>query len=187
MPEVAGTIGDVSDIASGDMGPWLSPEDLEFVRRKVPMLYVDIVPVRTSAVGEVEGIGLVLCAQGEGITRTLVSGRVLFHEPLRAAIARHIEKDLGPMALPQLPPTLLPFTVIEYFPTPGSDMHDDRQHAVSLCYIVPVAGECSPGHDTLEMGWFTPGEVLTAELQSEMSESHARLMRIALAHLGYVG
>ena len=33
------------------MGPWLSPEDLESVRRKVPMVYVTAVPVRLDTDG----------------------------------------------------------------------------------------------------------------------------------------
>ncbi|WP_259365217.1 NUDIX hydrolase family protein [Flaviflexus equikiangi] len=174
----------MSDIASGDMGPWLSPEDLEFVRRKVPMVYVDVVPIRTDEVGRVESIGLLLEAQNDGISRALVTGRVLYHESIREAIARHLEKDLGPMSLPQLPPSIAPFTVAEYFPTPGADKFDERQHAVSLCYIVPMLGECDPAADTLEVTWFTPGEVRTPELQAEMSESHAQILRQALGHMG---
>ena len=38
--------------------------------------------------------------------RTLVAGRVLYHESLREAIARNVAKDLGPLALPTLPPNL---------------------------------------------------------------------------------
>lgn len=165
------------------MGPWLSPDELEFVRRKVPMVYVDVVPVRTDERGEVESVGLLLGAQDDGISRALVSGRVLFHESIREAIARHIEKDLGPMSLPQLPQTIIPFTIAEYFPTPGSEMFDERHHAVSLCYIVPVLGECDPAADTLDVNWFTPGELKTPELQDEMTQSHARILRQAIAYL----
>lgn len=166
------------------MGPWLSPEELEFVRRKVPMVYVDIVPVRIDDKGDVEAFGLLLCAQDSGITRSLISGRVLFHETVREAIARHIEKDLGPMSLPQIPPSLTPFTIGEYFPTPGYAKYDERQHAISLCYVIPVVGECQPVADMLELTWFTPGEVRTPELQSEMTSSHAQILRQALSHVG---
>ena len=174
----------MSEIASEDMGPWLSPEELEFVRRKVPMVYVDIVPVRTDESGQVESIGLLLEAQDDGISRALVTGRVLFHETVREAIVRHLEKDLGPVALPQLSPSIQPFTIAEYFPTPGSGKYDERQHAVSLCYIVPVMGECGPAADTLEVTWFTPGEVRTPELQAEMNESLAQILRQALGQMG---
>lgn len=150
------------------------------------MVYVDVVPVRTDEVGGLESVGLLLEAQKDGISRALVSGRVLYHEPVREAIARHLEKDLGPMALPQLPSCVTPFTIGEYFPTPGVDKFDERHHAVSLCYIVPVLGECNPAADTLEVTWFSPGELRTPELQAEMSESHAQILRQALAHMGCI-
>ena len=75
------------------------------------------------------------------MSRALVSGRVMYHERVRDALLRHIEKDLGPVALPQIPASPQPFTVAEYFPTPGvTPYHDPRQHAVSLAYVVPVLG-----------------------------------------------
>lgn len=174
----------MTEVAADDMGPWLSPEELEFVRRKVPMLYVDIIPVRVDDAGEVEAIGLLLQATDGGLSRSIVSGRVLFHESVHDALLRHIEKDLGLMALPQLPPALSPFTIGEYFPTPGEGLYDRRQHAVSLAYVIPMAGDCAPASDAIEFTWFTPGEILTPELQAELSPSHAAVVRRALAYLG---
>jgi hypothetical protein len=61
------------------------------------------------------------------------------------------------MAFPQLPPQPVPFTVAEYFPLPGvSAFHDDRQHAVSLAFVIPVTGTCEPRQDALEVTWMTP-------------------------------
>ncbi|MCI7551521.1 MAG: DUF4916 domain-containing protein [Actinomycetaceae bacterium] len=175
----------MTEIDSGDMGSWLSPEELEFVRRKVPMLYVDIVPVRTDTLGRIEAVGMLLCADADGVlSRALVSGRVLYCETIREALHRHIDNDLGPMALPQFPPSLTPFTLGEYFPTPGEQLYDPRQHAVSLGYIVPMNGDCQPSSDALEFSWFTPGEAATESLQHEMTPGHAAILRRALAHLG---
>lgn len=174
----------MNEIDSADMGPWLSPEDLEFVRRKAPLVYVDIVPVRTDARGNLVAIGMMLAASDAGIRRVFPSGRVLYHERLRDALVRHIEKDLGPMALPQMPERIAPFTVGEYFPTPGDGWFDSRHHAVSLAFIIPMQGECNQGSDSLEFTWFTPGEARTPELQAELSEAHASLLRQALAALG---
>ena len=176
----------MSEIASDDMGPWLSPEELEFVRRKVPILYVDIVPIHLNDLGELDSVGLLLTAGDDGISRSIVSGRVLFHESIHDALTRHIEKDLGLMALPQLPPVLAPITIGEYFPTPGEKLYDSRQHAVSLVYAIPMAGDCAPESDALEFSWFTPAEVLTRELQAEMLPSHAQILRRVLAQLGHV-
>lgn len=174
----------MSDIASEDMGPWLSPEELEFVRNKVPILYVDILPVRIDDAGRIEAIGLLLSAKEVGITRSIISGRVLVHETIRDAIIRHVDKDLGLMALPQLPANLTPFTIGEYFPTPGEGWHDPRQHAVSLAYIIPMAGDCSANADALEVSWFPPRDLLTRSLQFEIVATHLPLVKRALSYLG---
>ena len=97
---------------------WLSEEDLYEARRRLPMVYVEALPVRLDALGYVSEIGLLYVADGNGhFCRTFVSGRVMYRETIRAALMRHLEKDLGPFALPQLPPSITPFTVAEYFPS----------------------------------------------------------------------
>ena len=174
----------MSGLASDDITPWLPPEDLDKVRRQVPMLYVDVVPVRVDASGQVQQVGLLLRVNQGTLTRALVSGRVLFHEPLRDALARHLEKDLGSLCLPRIPLAPQPFTVGEYFPTPGLGFHDARQHAVSMAYVVPVDGDCQPQQDALEIGWFTPTEAMLPEVQAELQDGHDTIIRRALAHVG---
>ncbi|MFQ5557697.1 MAG: NUDIX hydrolase family protein [Acidimicrobiales bacterium] len=165
---------------------WLSDDDLEVARERVPMVYVDAVPVRVDAVGEVTEVGLLLRAMADGtVSRALVTGRVLWGERIRHALLRHLEKDLGPLALPRLPANPTPFTVAEYFPDPAvSGFHDPRQHAVSLAYVVPIDGECSPSHDALDLAWVTPEEAAGTEVREEMTGGHDRLLRLALAHVG---
>jgi ADP-ribose pyrophosphatase YjhB (NUDIX family) len=171
----------------GSDATWLTREELDSARERLPILYVDAVPVRVDTSGAVTSIGLLLRASGEGrINRELVSGRVLYHERLRDALIRHIETDLGPMALPRIPASLQPFTVAEYFPTPGvTPYHDPRQHAVSLAYIVPLAGDCAPQRDALDLAWLTPEEAADPAILQEMDGGHGVLLRQALAHLGY--
>jgi ADP-ribose pyrophosphatase YjhB (NUDIX family) len=165
---------------------WLSRDDLDAARERLPILYVDIVPVRTDETGAVTSIGLLLRVTGHGeISRALVSGRVLYQERVRSALLRHIEKDLGPLALPRLPLTPQPFTVAEYFPTPGVTLfHDPRQHAVSLAFVVPVDGDCGPQQDALELTWLSPAEAAQPSLLAEMSGGQGHLLRQALAHCG---
>ncbi|GAA3238391.1 NUDIX hydrolase family protein [Nonomuraea helvata] len=165
---------------------WLSPEELESVRGQLPILYVDAVPVRVDDTGVVTRVGLLLRILSDGtVSRALVSGRVLHHERIRDALLRHLEKDLGPVALPRIPASPQPFTVAEYFPTPGvTPYHDPRQHAVSLAYIVPVAGDCRPRQDALDLEWFTPEDAVSPSVQQEMSGGHGVLVKQALAHVG---
>ena len=57
-------------------------------------------------------------------------------ERVRDALLRHLEKDLGPVALPRIPPEVAPFTVVEYFPDGDvSGFQDPRHHAVSLAFV----------------------------------------------------
>ena len=165
---------------------WLSDDELEQVRRRLPLLYVEAVPVRVDGMGQVTEVNVLLRVNASGsITRTLVSGRVMFGETLRDALFRHLEKDLGPMAFPQLPASPVPFQVAEYFPLPGvSRFSDDRQHAVSLAYVVPVTGTCDPRQDALELTWLTPEEAASQRVSDEMEGGRGVLLRAALASVG---
>ncbi len=150
------------------------------------MVYVEAVPVRLDPLGFVNEVGTLLQADEDGtMIRSLVSGRVIYRETIRAALLRHMEKDLGPLAFPQLPISPVPFTVAEYFPAPSqTGFTDDRQHAVSLAYVIPVTGECEPRQDALELTWMTPQEVLSPGVQLEFSGGRGALIRQALAFAG---
>jgi ADP-ribose pyrophosphatase YjhB (NUDIX family) len=171
------------DIAS-TAAAWLSEGDLADVRDRVPMVYVEAVPVRTDHLGSVERVGLLLRARADQtISRAIVSGRVQHGETVREALWRHLTKDLGPESDPQLPASPVPFTVAEYFPDPRrSGFHDPRQHAVALVFLIPVMGECQPAHDALEFTWMTCQEALSAQVAAEMTGGHDRLVRLALAY-----
>src|SRR5215204_4828261 len=138
---------------------WLSGEELDAARERLPILYVDAIPVRVDGQGAVTAVGLLLRVTGEG--------RI-------------------PLALPRVPPAPQPFTIAEYFPTPGvTAFHDPRQHAVSLAYVVPVEGDCAPQQDALELTWFTPAEARDERLLSEMANGQGVLLLQGLAHVGH--
>ena len=165
---------------------WLSEEDLHEARQRLPMVYVEAVPVRCDPLGYVTEVGLLLQATPEGkMVRTFVSGRVMYRETIRAALLRHLEKDLGPKAFPLLPASPTPFHVAEYFPMPGISAYtDDRQHAVALTYVVPVTGTCDPRQDALEITWMTPEEAQSDAVSAEMEGGRGTLLRVALASVG---
>jgi len=165
---------------------WLSEEDLQSARERLPIVYVDAVPVRVDGSGQITSVGLLLRGMPDGsISRAIVSGRILYGERVRDALIRHIEKDLGGLALPKIPVSPQPFTIVEYFPSPEvTGFHDPRQHAVALAFIVPIAGDCVPSQDALDLVWVTPEEATAPEFQSEMSGGQGRLVRMALAHCG---
>lgn len=176
----------MNDIDTDTETGWLSPEAMELVRAQVPIVYVDAVPVRVDAVGNVTQVGMLLRVAADGsISRMVVSGRVLFGERIRDALVRHCEKDLGPMALPRIPVDPSPFTVVEYFPDPDrSGFYDPRHHAVSLAYVVPVDGDCEHTQQALDLAWYSPQEAVSERVRAEMTSGHDRLIRLALAHVG---
>lgn len=166
---------------------WLSPEGIAEVRDRVPIVYVEAVPVRLHHLGSVERVGLLLRHMPDGtFSRAVISGRVLYGETIREALWRNLHKDLGPEAEPQLPCDPAPFTVAEYFPGDGlgTGYSDPRQHAVALAYLVPVEGECTPAQDALDIVWLTPAEAVTPGVAAEMSSGQDKLVRLALAHAG---
>ncbi|MCB4209046.1 NUDIX hydrolase family protein [Arthrobacter sp. UM1] len=176
------------NLRTPDQNPgWMSEDDLFDVRHMVPMVYVEALPVRLDPMGYVSEVGLLFTADSEGrMTRSFVSGRVRYRETVRAALLRNLEKDLGPMAMPQLPPSTVPYAVAEYFPAPSqSGLTDERQHAVALEYVIPVQGECQPRQDALELSWLSPDEALTEAVLAEFTGGRGELLRQALAHVGW--
>ncbi|MHB0928601.1 MAG: DUF4916 domain-containing protein [Candidatus Nanopelagicales bacterium] len=165
---------------------WLSREDLESARERLPILYVDAVPVMVNSVGAVTHIGLLLRAMPDGsISRAIVSGRVQYGERIRDAIVRHLEKDLGNLALPRLGASIQPFAINEYFPDATvTGFHDPRQHAVALAFVVPCDGECVPSQGALEFTWLTPEECASEAVRAEMTGGQDRVVMAALAHVG---
>lgn len=177
---------DESSVPPSTNPGWLSDLELAQVRGRLPLLYVEAVPVRVDGLGQVTEVGLLLRANSVGeMTRTLVSGRVMYGETLRDALFRHLEKDLGPMAFPLLPASPVPAAVAEYFPLPGiSPFTDERQHAVSMVYVVPVTGTCEPRQDALEVTWMPPAEAASDAVVAELEGGRGVLVRRALAAAG---
>ena len=86
---------------------------------------------------------------------------------------------------PQLPISLQPFTVAEFFPTPGlSDYYDPRQHAIALCYVVPIAGDCKPQDETLDVEWVDPSGDMLDTFVGQMANGYGTIVRQALAWTG---
>ena len=87
---------------------WLSDDDLATVRGRVPMVYVDAVPVRVDSIGEVTHIGLLLRAMADGIVIGMSrlplanEGEALYH------IARFDEIEEAETAIESFQSSLTP-------------------------------------------------------------------------------
>jgi hypothetical protein len=89
-----------------------------------------------------------------------------------------LEKDLGPLVLPRIPPAPRPFMLGEHFPIPGvTPFHDPRQQAVSLAHVLPVAGDCAPEQDALELTWFSPLEARGPAVLAEFENGQSTLLQ----------
>lgn len=170
----------------GNPPGWLSGERIDQVRGEMPVPYIEVVPVRCDQLGRVTEVGSLLRVRENGsVERTLITGRILFHETIREALARNIGKDLGELVLPTLPVDLTPFTVAEFFPTPGiSEFYDPRQHAIALCYVVQISGDCKPVDSTLDVEWCGVESDRFDTFIGQMADGHDRIVRRALAWVG---
>ena len=115
----------------------------------------------------------------------LIIGRILRPGRHGLAALAMTAAMLGPMAMPGIPVSPVPFTVAEHFPIPGQSLfHDPRQHAISLCYIVPIRGEAAPQEDALELTWFDVTDLASSGVLDELELGQDIIVRRALAHAG---
>lgn len=170
----------MSDVRTPDPA-WFSDEEFTGIRQRLPLLYVEAVPVRIDEDGFVTEVGMLIRVDEYGEMRSaLVAGRVRFGETVREALARHLAKDLGPLAFPRLPTSVIPATVAEYFPFPGR-LVDERQHAVSLVFVVPVTGEAQPRQDALDIRWVPVTDALRDTIDNDFVGGRGEVLRAALA------
>ncbi|RSX55538.1 ADP-ribose pyrophosphatase [Bifidobacterium dolichotidis] len=187
--------GDGGDFGSGhfpgdsfhEPDGWMEDYELAFVRSRTPMPYVVVVPVHTDQLGRVEEVGTLLRVSNEGsiVERALVAGRVMHNEELRHCIMRHVTRDLGPLALPALPISMQPFMVAEFFPSQErGSFYDSRQHAIALCYIVTITGDCQARDETIDVEWTSVKSDNIQSIINQMPDGHGRIVAKALEYAG---
>ena len=90
------------------------------------------------------------------------------------------------MAFPQLPaePDAVPHRRVLPAARRRASTPTTGQHAVSLCYIVPVTGTCDPRQDALELTWLSPEAAASELVATEMEGGRGALVRAALARCG---
>ena len=176
-------MSDQLDTKSG----WLSRADLDNIRANVPLVYVDAVPVRVDELGQVTHVGLLLRQAADGsLSRMVVSGRVLFGERVRDALLRHLEKDLGPVALPNIPPErgavhrgrVLPHPGRQRLPRPPAPRGEPGVRRPRRRRLPADAGGPRPRRGS------RPTEAVSERVRREMTGGQDRLIRLALAHVG---
>ena len=136
---------------------WLSEQEYQRVRETVPIVCVDIIPVRLNDDGSIREIGLILRdTPHQGRRWCLVGGRVRKDETLAEAASRHLRETLGPSIQFHLEPDDQPVYVSQYFPTRRPvGVIDPRQHSVAMNFVLPIAGNPAPAGEAHDFRWFS--------------------------------
>lgn len=150
--------------------PYLSQELWETIQDSVPIVCVDLVPVRLDVTGAVTDVGFIrrTAPFRDGLVWCHVGGRVNLGESVAEAMHRHLIETLGPLARSPLGPDPQPDHVAQYFREQRPDAGyacgwDPRKHAVSLTFVVPVPEGVAAvaGGEGVEFRWI-PLELLAA-------------------------
>jgi hypothetical protein len=122
---------------------WLPPQELEYIRAHLPMVYVDIVPVRVDEAGSIAEVGLVLRAYDDAMIRALVSGPFMIAEYFPT-------KGVGPFHDSRQHAVSLAFVV------PVDGECEARQDALDIVWLTPeeatseeIGAEMHGGQDVI--------------------------------------
>ena len=134
---------------------WLPVEDWRKVQRCLPIVCVDVLPIRRRQ-GELRDIGLVFReTPHQGRQWCLIGGRLQYNELLTEGVERELREALGDKIIFTCFGSDEPLKVAQYLPTPDKgELYDPRQHALALTYVVELSGEITPQGEALEFSWF---------------------------------
>ena len=174
--------------------PMLSAALWATVQDSVPILCVDIVPVRRDPEGNVTDVGFIRRAApfGDEPVWCHVGGRANLGESLAEAITRHLTETLGAHAGVDVGSDPQPHYVMQYFRQArlGDSLRsgwDPRKHAVALTFVIelPAGVTAVRGGEGTEFRWIPiellatmtdtwPGS-MTAVLAALTNDSHCRI------------
>jgi len=135
---------------------WLNADDWKRVQETVPVVCVDVTPVRFGDDGRAQAIGLILRdTPHQGRRWCLVGGRVLHNESLADAVIRHLAQTLGDAIHFHIEADAQPVYVAQYFTVAHSvGVVDPRQHSVAMNYLVGVEGPVVARGEAYDFCWF---------------------------------
>ena len=163
-------------IGAGDR--WIPEDEYDFIRARVPILCVDLIPLSED---EPPKIGLIeRDIYGGGTGWCIVGGAVLRNEPLIVALQRHLHATLGHAVTLNLE-TLSFLDVIEYFAEPDiGEFYDPRKHSVSLVHFGRCHGpiQVTPRGEANDFRWYKPEESMTLKFGYGQGKVVERYLRI---------
>ena len=143
---------------------WLNATDWKWVQDTVPIPCADVVPVQMGRDG-VEQIGLIYRnTPHQGMRWCMVGGRMWRNESMADAITRQLRETLGPLVQFEIDPHRQPDFVVQYFTARRPvGFLDPRQHAITLAFVVPIAGQITPMGEAETFRWFEPSALPPAD------------------------
>ncbi len=129
---------------------WLSDDDWHRAQRLLPIVCVDVLPVRAAGIPEV---GLILRqTPHQGLAWCLVGGRLRMGEVVADAARRELRSALGVQDVGHLG---RPDLVVEYpKQAAGPGPHDPRKHAVALTFVVPLDAVTTAQGEAYDFRWY---------------------------------
>jgi len=163
---------------------WLPEDDWRKVQRCLPILCVEVLPVRRAG-GAVREIGLIRRnTPHQGIRWCLIGGRLQYDELIAEAVGREIREALGEGVGYVWDGRDEPLKVAQYMPTTQKgEYFDPRQHAVSLVFAVDLSGAPSPRGEALDFQWFSLDRIPEAE---SVGFGHGKLLADCLRALAAI-
>ncbi len=161
---------------------WLSFGDWRWIQGVLPIVCVDVLPIRRSSQG-VEAVGLILRETPHQVRRwCTIGGRLLYGESLPEAVKRQVRETLGPRACTAPAPAVRPTYVAQYSPRRTEVFClGPRQHAAGLTYCLELDGYIEPQGEALSFQWFA----IKAIPWKEIGFDQDWVIRACLAELGH--
>lgn len=140
---------------------YLSDNDYSLVTASVPIICVDILPVRKVESGKWQ-VGLIQRATGSQKGKlTILGGRIYHSESIEGSISRHLKTDLqiNNFAYFENLSDDKPFMVQQYFQAESSDSHvygfDPTKHALALTYLLKISETPKPVQEASDFFWIS--------------------------------
>ena len=161
---------------------WLSDDDWERTQQTMPIACVDVLPVRMME-SDIRAVGLIYRDTPlHGNRWCVVGGRLWRDEPLGDAVTRQLRETLGEKIHFEIAAEPQPDFVVTYFTQPRSiGLHDPRQHALTLNFVVPIEGTTEVGGEAIDFRWFDLDALPKAE---EFGFGQKRVVRECLLRRG---
>ena len=141
----------------------LTDEEYAFVTNAVPIVCIDLIPVRQQD-GQWQ-VGAIIRATGSQTGKVaLIGGRVQHGEHLDQAIARHLAEDLQVTDYSFHPGNEVsrPFYVQQYDHAATSEPpygFDPSKHSIGLTYLIQLGSEPKPRNEASAFTWIGQADI----------------------------